>query len=404
MIIGIDASRANRTNKTGTEWFSWHLIEELKKIVQSDDQVLLYTNNKLKGELGIMPDANWQEKILAWLPKYLWTQIRLWWELFLKPCDVLLIPAHTIPLLPIRKKTKVIAVVHDVGFKRWPELYKPIQIWYHEITMRRIKSRADVILTISNFSKKEIMDLYDIAPSRIKVVYLGYDSSEYFLQLQDKIDQVKQKYNIKSPYLLYVGRLEKKKNIGNIVKAFVLAKNAIENLTPPNLPFQKGEENSQGEILPPFTKGRVGEGLKLVLAGAGGNQYEEIKKIIADLKLEQEIILTGYVDQADLPALYSGSLAFIFPTLYEGFGLPILDAMASGTPVITSNTLPHTEVGGDAGIYADPKSPEAISDAIMKVVENNEFRTKVVASGFLRTKEFSWAKTAQEIYQIIKIV
>lgn len=372
MIIGIDASRANRQNKTGTEWFSWHLIEELKKIVQTDDKVLLYANDKLKGELGIMPSANWQEKILLWPPKYLWTQIRLWWELFLKPCDALLIPAHTIPLLPIRKKTKAIAVVHDVGFKRWPELYKLIQIWYHEITMRRIKSRADVILTISNFSKQEIIDLYHIDANKIKVVYLGYDSSEYFPQSQEKINQVKEKYNIKSPYLLYVGRLEKKKNIGNIVKAFVLARSNNEDL-------------------------------KLVFAGAGGNQYEEIKKIIADHKLEQEIILTGYVDQADLPALYSGSLAFIFPTLYEGFGLPILDAMASGTPVITSNTLPHTEVGGEAGIYADPKSPEAISDAIMKVAENDEFRTKVVASGFLRIKEFSWAKTAQEIYKIIKI-
>jgi len=371
MIIGIDASRANRQNKTGTEWFSWHLIEELKKIVRSDDQVLLYANDKLVEELGEMPNSNWQEKILKWPPKYLWTQIMLWRELRRNPPDALLIPAHTIPLLPVRKKTKVIAVVHDVGFRRFPDLYKPIQIWYHEITMRRIRSRADVILTISNFSKKEIIDLYDITPNRIKVAYLGYDSGEYFPQTQDNIDQAKQKYNIKSPYLLYVGRLEKKKNIGNIAKAFVLARAGHDDL-------------------------------KLVLAGAGGNQYDEIKKIIADFKLEQEIILTGYVDQADLPALYSGSLAFIFPTLYEGFGLPILDAMACGTPVIASNTAPHTEVGGEAGIYADPKSPEAISDAIMKVAENDEFRAKVVESGFLRIKEFSWAKTAADIYKIIK--
>lgn len=371
MIIGIDASRANRQNKTGTEWFSWHLIEELKKITKVDDRVLLYTNEKLTGELGILLEVNWQEKILKWPPKYLWTQIRLWWELLFKQPDALLIPAHTIPLLPISRQTKVIAVVHDVGFRRFPELYKPIQIWYHELTMKRIKQRADIIITISNFSKQEIIDLYQIEADRIKVVYLGYDGSEYFPKSAQRINEVKEKYQIQSPYLLYVGRLEKKKNIGNLVKAYVLARANHEDL-------------------------------KLVLVGAGGNQYEEIKKIIIDQKLQSEIIMPGYVHQADLPALYSGAMAFIFPTLYEGFGLPILDAMACGTPVITSNTLPHTEVGGEAGIYADPKSPEAISDAIIKVAENDEFRSKVVASGFLRTREFSWAKTAEAVWKIIK--
>lgn len=404
MIIGIDASRANKSNKTGTEWYSWHLIEELKRIlpllskeglgeVMNDERkqvssitplnlplekgeikFVLYSNSKLEGDLGRMPNADWQEKILDWPPKYLWTQIRLWWELLLSPPDVLLVPAHTIPLLPIRRQTRVLVNVHDVGFKRFPELYKPIQVWYHDLTMKRIKARADLIITISEFSKQEIIDLYKVPPEKIKVVYLGFDRQVYHEQAAEEIAAVKEKYGLADPYLLYVGRLEKKKNIGNIVKAFALARASQEDAT---------------------------GGLKLVLAGSSGNQYEEIKKIITDLKLEKEIILTGYVAQEDLPKLMAGARAFIFPTLYEGFGLPILEAMACGAPVIASNALPHTEVGGAAALYADPHSPEELSNAIIKVLESDDFRAKVVESGFLRAREFSWRQTAEAIYKII---
>ena len=367
MLIGIDASCANKPNKTGTEWYSWQLIEELKKMtsldviarepqgdrgnpvaIERDSHVslrpdqddntlrfLLYTNTKLIGELGQMPNSNWQEKVLAWPPKYLWTQIRLWWELLLNPPDVLLVPAHTIPLLPIRKKIKIIVNVHDVGFRRSPELYKPLQLWYHDLTMRRIKNRADIIITISEFSKHEIIELYDVKSEKIKVVYLGIDVDKFHphnviarepqgdrgnpvdierdphapLRSARDDGNILKKYNITQPYLLYVGRLEKKKNIGNIVLAFALVKEKMPEL-------------------------------KLVMAGSAGNQFEETKKIIATDRLENEVVITGYVDSQDLPLLYSQAEIFLFPTLYEGFGLPILEAMASGTPVITSDFAP----------------------------------------------------------------
>jgi len=371
MIIGIDASRANKPNKTGTEWYSWHLIEELKKIAPESDSFRLYANSLLIGELGILTGVKWQEKILTWPPKFLWTQIRLWWELLLNPPDALLVPAHTIPLLPIRRRIRVLVNVHDVGFKRSPELYKPIQVWYHDLTMKRIRSRADLIITISEFSKREIMELYEVPEEKIKVVHLGFDAANYHEQSDSDIAAAMEKYGAADPYLLYVGRLEKKKNIGNIVKAFVIAREHHENL-------------------------------KLVLAGSSGNQYDEIKEIISGLKLEKEIILPGYVPQKDLPQLIAGAKAFLFPTLYEGFGLPILEAMACGTPVITSDTPPHTEVGGEAAVYIDPKSPEKLADAIMKVLENDEFRRQVAESGVLRAKEFSWRKTAESILAIIK--
>lgn len=422
MTIAIDASRANKPNKTGTEWYSWHIIEELKKIAQPDDKFLLYANSALTGGLEKLPE-NFVEKDLRWPPKYLWTQLRLWWELWRNPPDVLLVPAHTIPFLPLPKKIKVCVNVHDVGFKRNPELYKPIQVWYHDLTMKRIKSRANVIITISEFSKQEIIDLYGVKPEKIKVVYLGFAGDE-FSPITKTDETVLKKYNIVRPYLLYVGRLEKKKNIANMIAALALAKGYLEEppLIPPLLKredctsvfsslakseintnnlssFSKGGYNT--DSLPPFMKGRVGEGLKLVLAGSSGNQFEEIKKIISDQHLEQEVIITGYVDQEDLPALYGQAEIFLFPTLYEGFGLPILEAMASGVPVVTSNQPPHTEVGGEAAVYVDPHSPESLSDAIIKVLADSDLKRSLIEKGLMRAKEFSWQKTAEEVLGII---
>lgn len=371
MIIGIDASRANKPNKTGTEWYSWHIIEQLKQIANPDDKFLLYTNSSLTGDLEKLPD-NFVEKDLNWLPKYLWTQIRLLWELWRNPPEVLLVPAHTIPFLPLPKKIKVCVNVHDVGFKRSPELYKPIQVWYHDLTMRRIKQRADVIITISEFSKREIIDLYGVDEKKIEVVYLGFDANKFFVQESNGASlKVLEKYKIKQPYLLYVGRLEKKKNIANMIAAFALAKEDRHDL-------------------------------KLVLAGSSGHQFEDIKKIIVDNKLENEVIITGYVAQADLPILYNQAEIFLFPTLYEGFGLPILESMASGVPVLTSNFAPHTEVGGDAAYYADSYSPQALADGIIKIVTDTDLKRSLKEKGLIRAKEFSWRKTAEEIYKIIK--
>jgi glycosyltransferase involved in cell wall biosynthesis len=389
MIIGIDASRANKSNKTGTEWYSWHIIEELKKVARPDDKFLLYTNSALTDGLEKLPE-NFVERDLKWPPKYLWTQLRLWWELWRNPPDVLLVPAHTIPFLPLPKKIKIAVTVHDVGFKRSPELYKPIQVLYHDLTMRRIKQRADIIITISEFSKREIMELYHVPAEKIKISYLGFDANKFFVQGESEaIDSppvipgltrnpefphdngVLKKYNIIKPYLLYVGRMEKKKNIAGIILAFALAK----------------ETNPE---------------LKLVLAGSAGHQFEEIKKIITDHRLENEVIITGYVDNDDLPVIYNQAEIFLFPTLYEGFGLPILESMASGVPVITSNFEPHTEVGGDSAYYADPYSPEALADGINKLMSDLELRQLLKEKGLARVKEFSWDQTAARIYEMVQ--
>jgi glycosyltransferase involved in cell wall biosynthesis len=365
MNIAIDASRANKIEKTGVEWYSYFVIEELKKLVSDGDRVVLYSGDKLRDGLEKLPE-NWQEKKLNWPPKYLWTQIRLWWELMINPPDVLLVTAHTIPFLPIRRKTKVAITVHDVGFKRFPKLYKKIQYWYHNLTMYKIRSRADIIFTVSEFSKSEIVELYNVSPDKIKVALNGFSQDGY--QIDGPKPEALSKYKIKKPYLLYVGRIEKKKNVINMIKAFI----------------KLSESNAD---------------LNLVLAGGAGNSIDEVKAIILDNKLEDRIILPGYIDEEDLPYLFKSAEVFLFPTLYEGFGIPILQAMAVGTPVVTSNQNPHQEVGGEFAVYVDPKDVDGIVDGILKVLGDDNLKESLILGGLEQVKKFSWANTAEEIFK-----
>lgn len=367
MTIAIDTSRANKDNKTGTEWYSYYVIQELKKIIPSSKRVILYTNKKLKGDLGDCP-ANWQTKVLTWLPKYLWTQIRLWWELVVNPPDILFVPAHTIPFLPIPSKIKVIVNVHDVGFKRFPELYKRIQVWYHDLTMRKIKARADVIITISEFSRREIIELYGVDESKIKIVYLGYDQK--IKKLKNQEINIFVKYKISQPYLLFVGRIEKKKNVLNMAKAF----NAIKDKYPD---------------------------LKLVLVGSSGNEAADLQQFIVENSLQDRIIMPGYVAEDDLPSIMAGAQVFLFPTLYEGFGLPIVQGMAVGAPVVTSDMDPHREVAGDSALFADPRSAEDLAKKIDQLLSDEELRKDLIEKGLKRVENFSWRKTAEGIAEIL---
>jgi glycosyltransferase involved in cell wall biosynthesis len=367
MLIGLDASRANKDTKTGVEWYSHQVIEEIKKITPTGVEFVLYTNEKLKGDLAILPQS-WRELVLPWPPKYLWTQLCLWWELRINPPDVLFVSAHTIPFLPIPKKIKVVVTVHDVGFKRFPELYKKIQYWYHELTMWKIKKRADVILTISEFSKAEIIELYQVDPKKIEIAKLGYNEAKYFAGPESP--EILSRLGLKKPYLVYVGRLEKKKNILNLVMAYSLAAKEYPDL-------------------------------ELVLAGAKGHGFEEVLDLIQKLKLEDKIKILGYTSTEDVVAILRSAELMVFATLYEGFGLPILESMACGTPVVASDLPPHKEVGEEAAVYADPHRPEDMAEKIKAILLNDSLRQELSTAGLTRVKNFSWAKCGREILQIL---
>ncbi|MCI0479702.1 glycosyltransferase, partial [Candidatus Uhrbacteria bacterium] len=222
MLIGIEASRANKPEKTGVEWYAWHLIRELKGLTADDGHSwILYSNGALKGGLDVLP-ANWFEVRAAWPFPYGWTQFRLSWELRRRKVDVAFFPGST---LPRYSPAKTVVTVHDVGFHRLPKLYKPRQVHIHEMAMREIRKRAARIVTVSEFSGREIADAYGIDPARIAITPNGVDHDLY-RPITDAVavEERLRRHRIGQPFFVAVGRLEAKKNTVNLVRAFTAFK------------------------------------------------------------------------------------------------------------------------------------------------------------------------------------
>ncbi|MBU0625669.1 glycosyltransferase, partial [Patescibacteria group bacterium] len=216
-VLGIDASRANSSTRTGTEWYAYQVIQGLKKLVPEDIQVVLYSKEPLRDGLEKLP-ANWESRVLRWPPGRFWTQMRLSWEMLVRPPDVLFVPAHTLPLLTPRKS---IITLHDLGFVAVPEAYTWGERLYHRFSAWFAARRACQILTVSNFSRQEFSRLLGVAEERLAVTPLACDRQMFRADFSsDEVEAVVQRYNIDQPYFLFVGRLENKKNLRLLLTAF----------------------------------------------------------------------------------------------------------------------------------------------------------------------------------------
>lgn len=379
MLIGIDTSRANRPIKTGVEWYSYYLIQELKKIIPRDSaRIVLYSDEILGGGLENLPD-NWKSEIIKSPVKnpkikkpWLWTQLRLSWEMFCKKPDMLFVPSHAIPIFHPKK---IITTIHDIGFLRYPEAYNKYARLYHKFSTWFAAQFASRIIVPSEFTKRELIEVYKIPHWKITVTHLGYNKNAYNQNCRDTLQcthasSVLFKYKIQKPYFLFVGRLEEKKNVLGLVRAFNL-----------------------------FLK-ETGSSHQLVLVGVPGFGFEKTKEKILDLGLQNRVKILGYARNEDIPILYKEATALALPSFYEGFGIPILEAMACGTPVIASKSASIPEVAGDAAILIDPKKPEELARA-MKVVLNDLTRRILIEKGKERVKNFSWEKTARETWEIL---
>lgn len=236
----------------------------------------------------------------------------------------------------------------------------------------RIIKRARFIITDSENSKLDILKNYDLSTDNLRVVYLGVDK-EYFKEFPyPDLEKIRNKYQLPSEYLLYVGGIDGRKNIPNLLRAISL--------------LQSDRQQS-----PP-----------LVFAGRITNQkeYPQIIELCEKYALGKKIIFTGYIPEAELPLIFRAASAFVFPSLYEGFGLPVLQSMAAGIPVITANLSSIPELGGDAVHYIDPYDPHSIMAGIRTVLENREYREILKAKGRERAKIFSWEKTARDTIKV----
>jgi glycosyltransferase involved in cell wall biosynthesis len=366
MLIGIEASRANKPVKTGVEWYAWHVIQELKKLTSDDgNSWILYANRILKGGLEALP-PNWFEVRAKWPLQYGWTQLRLSWELWRRPVDVAFFPGTTLPRFTPKK---TVVTVHDIGFHRIPKLYKKRQVRIHEIAMHEARKRAARIVTVSEFSGREIAEAYGIDPSRIAITPNGVDHALY-RPIADiaAIDERLRRYRIGKPFFIAIGRLEAKKNIAALVRAFTHFK----------------------------TRRGIGDPHRLVLVGVPGFGYEEIRKAIDDSTVKSDIMELGYVPELDMPYLLNAAEALIHPSWYEGFGIPPVMAMASGCAVLSSNAASLPEVvGPDAGLFFPPDETEPMVEAMSRIADERGLKERLRSAGVTRAATFTWENTAK---------
>ncbi|MFC1663215.1 glycosyltransferase family 4 protein [Patescibacteria group bacterium] len=395
MNIGIDASRANVENRTGTEWYSFEVIKRL--IAKNHNhQFILYLKDKPLPDMSDLGE-NVKYKVLRWPPKILWSLVRLSIAMIKKRPDVLFVPAHTIPII---HPNKTVTTLHDIGFEKYYDLYSKnniqgknivskvlsylIKIFtfgrysvseldYHKWSARYAIKNAWKIITVSNFSKNEIVNTYKINENKISVIYNGYNE-EYNYKV-DKIlsDKILNKYNISKPYFTFIGRLEAKKNIVRIIDAF----------------------------LKYLYRDTSNEKYSLVLIGQRGLDFDKAEKLFVDSKYSNNIIETGWLPDNEAKALIQNSNLFLFPSLYEGFGIPVIEAFAANIPVITSKYSALSEVAGNAAYLINPNKVNEISEAIHKIMSSNIIKQELIKLGQARKNHFSWDKCAEKTMAIL---
>lgn len=363
MKIGIDA-RLLTDNKTGIGTYTNRLITELAA-ADKENQYVLYTDKEHEFN---MPD-NFSIRLIPQRRRILWTNLYLPWYLSADNIDIF----HSVANfeVPIMARCKIVVTIHDLIPLLYPELVPFRYRVLFRTLIKKAAERSKKVLTVSHSSKKDIIELLGINSDRVVVIYeAGHTQSPSILD-KTTPDQIRERFKLCGRYILFVGVIEPKKNIPTLIKAFKLLK----------------RNGGGGDI-------------KLVIAGGKGWFYDQVFTCVEELGLKNEVIFTGFVSKEDLYQLYNGAELFVFPSLYEGFGLPPLEAMACGTPVVCSNTGSLPEVVGDAGIFVDPMDLNGWVEAMRGVLNNPSLQARMVEKGLERAKQFSWKKTAEETLKV----
>lgn len=278
----------------------------------------------------------------------------------------------------LSKKTKFILTIHDLSFEFFPQFYSLKQrLWHKTINPKKQCQQAALILAPSENTKRDIADRYKINEKKIKVIYPGLSSifnTQYPIsdaRQKDNHKQIQKKYNLPSHFILFLGTIEPRKNITGLIEAFVKIHSSLP------MPYS------------------------LIIAGAQGWDYQKIYKYAYSSPLKNQIKFIGYVEPKDKPALYSLAEIFVYPSFYEGFGFPALEAMACGTPVITSNRSSLPEVAGGAAYLVNPNNTAAISQGIFRILTNQKIKEYFKAHGLNQARQFNWTESAKQWLNII---
>jgi glycosyltransferase involved in cell wall biosynthesis len=360
--IGVDASRTTRRERTGTENYSVHILGGMLA-AQSPHRFRLYLSEPLPP--GVIPHAEDHDQRIIRLPR-LWTQVGLTAEMLRDPPDVLYVPSHVLPLALPRAS---VVLAHDVGHRFFPRAHGLAEWIYVELTTRRHVRVATRLITLSEASKQDIVRLYRADPARIDVAYPAADTG-FRPQSTDEVERVRGNYDLPARYILHLGTIKPRKNLPRLVAAF-------------------GQAQLPQDVV-------------LVIGGRTTSGGPALQRAIAESPVRGRIRVLPYVQSADLPALYAGATVVVVVSLHEGFGIPALEAIACGAPVVVSNVGALPEVVGDAGVLVNPLDVTDIARGLAQLLDDPAHRTELSALGPLRASRFTWQAAADATLRSIE--
>jgi glycosyltransferase involved in cell wall biosynthesis len=362
LTIGIDASRTLPALRTGTEQYSVALIRALMAL-PTPHRWRLYAPGPPPADLLPLP-PRWEWRALPF-PR-LWTHLRLSWEMARHRPDVLFIPSHVVPA--IHPRTTVVTV-HDLGYLHFPDAHPALSRRYLDVSTRWSVRAARRVIAVSAATRDDLVAMLHVPAAKIAIVHHGVRPIKCVSE--SEMRSTLERFAVAQPYVLFVGTVQPRKNLQRLIRSFVQV---------------------------------VAAGLshRLVIVGRMGWLTEPIHAEVAALGLMDRVHFAGYVADGDLPALYREADAFAFPSLYEGFGMPVLEALAYGVPVVTSNTTSLPEIVGDVGVLVDPLDEAAIGAALVRVLADTSLRARLAIAGPERAAHFSWERCARETLAVLE--
>lgn len=367
MKIGIDGRAAIWYRGTGIGTYTYQLINSLNSLDLSDDYLIFMPQNNNN---SISLNKNFTIKNISENKSgNFWDEVNI--PAILKNLDTNLyhVPQNGIKL-PCDKKCPFVITLHDVIPFKMPETVSPNYLKVFTENVPDIVKRSDAIITVSNFSKRDIVETLHYPENKVYVTYLA--NEDIYKPMDKSISRqiIKKAYGIEGEYILYIGGFSPRKNITGLIEAFSKLKALYKS------------------------------DIKLIIAGKKGISFEIYRKKAEELHIINDILFPGFIALSDLPHLYSAAKLFVYPSFYEGFGLPPLEAMACGTPVIASNVTSIPEVLGDSAALIDPHNVESITSSMLQILEDNLYKESLIAKGLNKSASLSWNKTAKQTLEV----
>jgi len=367
--IAIDARSLEESSRTGVARYLSSILREMALLEPQNHYLLLFQNRVV--EDAVLSQTCFEKQLVKVpLPprkKVPWEQVWLPRHLRSLKADLLFSPSYSTPVL---SPVKTVVTIHDITYEVNPKWFRPKERLKMRVLTRIAAGRANHIIAVSEATKKDLVNHYGVTPEKISVIHEA--SGEEFVPSSVDEKRIREKYQLKGEFFLFVGSFFSRRNLPVLVEAF---QNVVKG-------------NSNAELL------LVGQDRSYPPLG--------LDKLLAKKSLGERVKWVEYVPEADLVSLYNLATAFVYPSSYEGFGLPLLEAMACGTPVITGNSSSLPEVVGDSGILVDPENVEALASAMLQVLQNPSLRDNLAKRGMERAKHFSWRKAAKETLEVFR--